>query len=198
MTTAIHPTVRIARPYVPDAEKLLRVPMETYINSASAYLTPDIRAAITQEFGPHLRKQRVPALEVVRLIDFLCQHCMPDKPLDAAREVLGYNNMLVYKETPVTRAMLVALRRASIEWVLHSIPRGFVLLSNFGTFEMAEIEPQHWRFTVEDYPAPASFLLGYFKAGSTVLNNDCQYTSTVIGKDHCYLDITWQLGRLDS
>jgi uncharacterized protein (TIGR02265 family) len=194
--TAPDSAARVVRPPIPDAEKIVRIPIDFCIKAADPYLTPEIRADLVQEFGAYLGKRQFPALESERLTDFLCSRCLADLPVPEARRLLGYNFLFIYAQTPVMRAMTAALSRASIEWVLRWLPRNFGALHNFGSYSMIEIAPKHWRFTLEDYVGYPDVVRGHLEAGSHNLRNDAQYTYTVVGPRHFYLDITWEQGRL--
>lgn len=61
---------------------------------------------------------------------------------------------------------------------------------------MQELEPRHWRFTLQDYPGYPSVVQGYCEAGARLLQNDTRYVYTIISSHHCYFDITWEIGRL--
>jgi uncharacterized protein (TIGR02265 family) len=153
--------VRYARPPIPDSEKLVRLPLDLALRTAEAYLTPAIRAEARVEFADYLGRPQTPPLELNRMIDFLAARCLPTYPLDEARRWLGSQGLSLYVKTPLVQAIYFTLRKASIEWILRSFPRQFAMSQNYGTYEMVELEPRHWRFTLQDYPMYPSILHFY-------------------------------------
>jgi uncharacterized protein (TIGR02265 family) len=189
-------TVRIARPRIPDAEKMIRMPLDLGLRIAQPYLTPALRTEIQQEFAPYWGRREHPLLIANRLIDVICEKCLVDLPVEEGRRLMGRALHASFVQTPVTRVMVTAMRLASIEWILRGIPRNFAAGNNFGSFEMAELAPRHWRFTLDDFPAHPEVLQGFFEAGAQELQNDSQYQCTCISSHCYYFDITWRIGRI--
>lgn len=190
------PGVRCARPPLPDSAKLMRLPLDLVLRAAEAHLTPAIRAEARAEFAAYLGRPQTPPLEVNRMVDFLAVRCLPTYSLDEARRWLGSQVLSLYVRTPLVQAIYFALQRASIEWILRSLPHHFATSQNYGTYEMVELEPRHWRLTLQDYPIYPSAVQGYCEAGARLLHNDTQYRYTIVSSHHCYFDITWLRGRL--
>ncbi len=194
--------VRIVRPYVPDAEKLVHCPVELAIRAVEKVLEqrlqPEVRAEIVREFKPYLGKRTVPMLVGNRLLEFLYTRCLSTLPIQEARRVVGYHFCLVYSDTLIMKAMAVAMRQVSIEWVLQGLPHNFAQTTNFGSYEMVEVAPRHWQFSLEDYPVVPEHTLGFLEAGSVLLENDAQYRYTRLGPNHCRFDITWEQGRVQA
>ena len=189
-------TVRIARPRIPDEEKIVRLPLDLGVRIAQPYLTPALRAEILQEFGPFLGCREHPLAISNRFIDVFCEKCLVEMPVNEGRRLFGASLTSFYVQSPVIKVMVGAMRLASIEWILRGLPRNFAAGNNFGSFEMTELAPRHWRFTVEDYPGYPDVLQGFFEAGARQLQNDSQYRYTLI-TSHCYyFDITWTVGRI--
>lgn len=85
----IVPAVRVARPPIPDDQKLIFSGIDFLIEAVADRLTPALQAQITAEFGAYLGKSRYPVLVGNRLIDLLCATCLADRPLAEARQLFG-------------------------------------------------------------------------------------------------------------
>jgi uncharacterized protein (TIGR02265 family) len=196
-SSATESVVRYERPTVPDAEKLVRLPLDLVLRTVEDYLTPAIRAEVRTEFAAYLGRRQTPPLELNRMLDFLAVRCLPSYSLDEARRWMGTRGLFLYSQTLLIQVTYFGVRQMSIERILRSLPLHFTTAQNFGTYEMRKLAPRHWRFTLQDYPVYPSAVQGYCEEGARLLRNDTKYNYTIVSTHHCYFDITWETGRLD-
>lgn len=148
----IVPAVRVARPPIPDDQKLVFSGIDFLIEAVADRLTPALQEQITAEFGAYLRKSRYPVLVGNRLIDLLCATCLADRPRAAARQLFGRYYVTRYQETITGGLLRLMVPRVSLAWVVRGLPRNFAAATNYGTYWVAELEPHHWRLDFEDDP----------------------------------------------
>jgi uncharacterized protein (TIGR02265 family) len=183
---------RIERPPMPDEKKLIVFPLSVVLASFEAYLTPAIRAQLEQEFAPYLEQQRYPVLVANRLIDRACELCLADKPIGAARQILGRAYVSHYRKTLLGNMLTMPDPLSHLEQILAGLPHQYAAPTNFGTYWIAEVAPHHWRFDFEDDPGYPDWILGTLQAGNEVVQvPGLEISYTVLGPRHFSFTIKW-------
>lgn len=183
---------RIARPNIPDDEKLVLFPMDVLLASFDKYLTPEVRSRLEAEFSEHLGKPYYPVLVGNRLIDQVCRLCLGEYPIEQARQLLGHSYLQRYRETVLGQLLLDARPLVSVEWFVQGLPRNYASATNFGTYWVEELEPQHWSFNFEDDPGYPDWILGTLLAGAEILQvPGYRVTYTLPAPQHISFDIRW-------
>jgi uncharacterized protein (TIGR02265 family) len=188
----IQPLVRIARPPVPNEQRLVLLRTELLVKAVESQLTPDSLARIKAEFGPYLSERQYPPLVGNALVDLLCELCLADRPLAEARKQLGYQYMLRYWQTPLGKMVMPAMRVMGLERIMRGLPRNYATSANYGIYWVAQLGPQHWRFDMEDDPRHPEVQLGTLLAGADVLPlPNHQISLTRLGPEHMSVEIRW-------
>jgi len=152
-----------------------------------------MRKQIEDEFQTYLGQAQYPVLVGNQVIDRVCALGLPSQPTEQARQILGRSYVERYKETILGRLLLVAMPHMKLEWILRGCPRNYSTATNFGTYWVAEIAPQHWRLDFEDDPGYPDWILGTLQAGGALLRvPDIHITYTMLEAQHTKFDITWR------
>lgn len=186
------PAAQVRRPHVPDADKKILLPLGIRLKAFEAYLTPAAREQINQEFKDYLGCDEYPVLVGNRLIDLICRTCLADQPLPEARRILGHQYMQQYWSTLLGHFLKMAAPLAKVEWIMRGLPRQYSATTNYGTYWVAEVAPQCWRFDFEDDPGYPEYILGTLLAGGELLKvADLQVSYQVVGPQHLSYTIRW-------
>ncbi|HMA37233.1 MAG TPA: DUF2378 family protein [Chloroflexia bacterium] len=190
----ITPALRIARPPVPDADKMILLPLDNHVRAAEIYLTPGTQARIAAEFGAYLGKPRYPLLVSNAVTDLVCATDLADRPVGEARALLGAAYLWSYRSTIAGRVTLAALPLMGIARTLRRAPRDFAATTNYGTRWSAELGPRHWRFDFEDELLHPEWIQGLLTCAFTELIRvpGLQIGYTLPAPKHISFDIIWQ------
>lgn len=196
---SLKPLVKIERPRVPDSQKLILVPLDIRFKTFDSYLTPDLRSQLRIEFAEYLGQPNYPVLVGNRLIDRVCETALSEYSPKEAHQLLGRSYVEHYRETVlgwllglISRLKKTAGPIVSIDWVMRGLPRQYAGATNYGTYWLAELEHNHWRFDFEDDPGYPDWLLGTFQAGGAFLGLqglDIKYE--VVEPQHISFQIRW-------
>lgn len=186
------PLVRIARPLIPVEQRRVLLRTELLVKAVDAQLTAAQLAQVQAEFGAYLNERQYPPLVGNALVDRLCALCFPERPLAEARQQLGYQYMLRYWQTPLGKMVMPAMRIMGMDRIMRGLPRNYATTANYGTYWVAQLGPQHWRFDMEDDPRHPELQLGTLLAGAEVLPLPNHHiTVTRLGPEHMSFDIRW-------
>lgn len=193
MLTAPVPLVRVARPRLPDDQKVVLHPLSVLLRALEDKLTYDQRGQIEQEFSEHLANSTYPVLVGNRLMDRVCELGLADRPIGEARQLLATAYMSRYKETILGRILGATMPLMKPEWILRGCPRNYASATNFGTYWVAELEPRHWRFDFEDDPGYPDWILGTLISSCEVLRiPGVRISYQVLEPQHTSFDIHWE------
>ncbi len=187
------PLVRLERPPMPDADKLMLTPLDLLLEILADCITPAMQAQIVEQFGVYLGKGQHPALVNRRLLNFLCQTCLPQySPTEAQRE-FGRRSVLHYRKSILGRVMLAALPVMGMERLLRQYPRQTAAVTNYGTRSVYALAPGEWRLDAEDETMSPDQIQGNFEASCGLIHpQDLHITFTVVGPGNYRFHIHWQ------
>lgn len=187
--------VRIDRPSLPDAEKMLLTSMDIGLRTVDPYLNPASRAAVQEQFGAYLGQPSQPVLVSNAFVDFVCQAGFPARTLPEARRELGRLSVAQYQQTILGRVMFAPLRLMGFARVLRHTPRQYAATTNYGTRWVAELGPRHWRFDCEDELIHPESIIGNLEAVAESLSvPQLRVVFTLRAPGHYSYDITWGTG----
>jgi len=186
------PAVRIARPALPDAEKLMLTSLDIGLATVAARLSPAGRAAVQAQFGAYLGKASHPVLVSNRFVDFVCPLCFPALALHEARCEMAHLSVAHYQQTILGRVMLAPMRLMGLERVLRQAPKQFAATTNYGTRWVADLGPRHWRFDCEDELMHPETMWGSLEAVAQMVGvRDVRVVFSLLAPGHYSYDITW-------
>jgi len=191
------PLVRIARPIIPNSEKMILLPLEIKLKAFASVLSAEMVVQLQDEFAPYLDRERYPVLVGNRLLDRVCELALSETPLAEARQMLGYKYLMLYQESFL--GMLLAPGSEptdDFDWVMEGLPRNYAAATNYGTYWIAEVGPKHWCFAFEDDPGYPEFVLGGLLAGKDLLQiPNSRTVCSILGPEHYSFDISWGTGE---
>jgi uncharacterized protein (TIGR02265 family) len=198
-SASLEPLVKIERPRIPDAQKLILVPLDIRFKTFDSFLTPNLRSQLRQEFAEYLGQPNYPVLVGNRLIDRVCETALSGYSPEEAHQLLGRSYVERYRETVlgwllglISRLKRTAGPIVSMDWVMRGLPRQYAGATNYGTYWLAELGHNHWRFDFEDDPGYPNWLLGTFQAGGEFLKlQDLSITCELVGPQHMSFQIRW-------
>jgi uncharacterized protein (TIGR02265 family) len=192
--TPVVPIARIARPRMPDAAKMIMLPLSIRLKSFAKFMTPSVHSQLEEEFAPYLNQPQYPVIVGNQLVDRVCAMCLAEYERGAAQQLLGQCYIERYQESLIGRLLLAPLEADhDFEWALRGLPRNYAAATNFGTYWVAQLGPQHWRFDFEDDPGYPDFILGTLIAGSEILHIPGYRVSyTLPEPGHMSFDIRWE------
>jgi uncharacterized protein (TIGR02265 family) len=185
------PVARIERPPLPDAEKMILLPISVRLKVFDHYLTPALRAQVEAEFGSWRGQPQYPVLVGNRLLDVMCT-ALPDRSPEEARRMLGYEYVAQYRYTVLGWLMLVVRPVLDMEWLMRGLPRQYAGATNYGTYWVAPLGERHWRFDFEDDPGYPDWILGTLLAGGAIFKvRGLRVSYQMLGSQHISFDIQW-------
>lgn len=183
----------MARLPVPDAEKIVLVPLDLQLAAVEDRLTPTLRARIQREFGAYLGQPRHPVAVSNRLNDLLCANCLADRSLAEVRRVFGRAFLMRSQESLLGRLMLAAMPLVGLERILRQAPHDFGALTTYGTRWVTMLDRHHWRCDFEDELLTPDFLYGVFEASYALIRvREPQLTYTMLGPRHLSFEVRWK------
>ncbi len=103
------PVVHLARPAIPDAQKMMTTPLDIWLHALEPYLTPATQAAAHAQFGAWMGNPAHPALVINEFSDFICQAGFPDRTRADARRRMAHLSVAKYQQSILGRVMLAPL-----------------------------------------------------------------------------------------
>jgi len=192
MLTSPVALVRVARPRLPDDQKIVLHPLTVLLRALDDKLSYDQRSQVEREFSPYLNNS-YPVLVGNQLIDRVCELGLADRPIGEARQLLATAYMNRYRETILGRILGATMPLMKPEWILRGCPRNYASATNFGTYWVAQLEERHWRFDFEDDPGYPDWILGTLSSACQILRIPAvQISYQVLAPQHTSFDIRWE------
>ncbi len=183
--------VRFERPVIPDAEKMILLPIDGRLKLFDRYLTPALREQIAQEFGQWRGQPAYPVLVGNRLLDVMYA-ALPERSPAEVRQLLGYEYVAQYRHTALGMLMVVVRPALNLEWVMRGLPRQYAGATNYGTYAVAQLGERHWRFDIEDDPGYPDWVLGTLLAGGAIFKvRGLRISHHLVAPQHMSFDIQW-------
>jgi len=168
----------------------LRVQLE----AAKRYITPSLLVQAETEFQPYLDTPQHPVLVTKRMLEYLCAHCLADRPSEAAHELLGrsYVQYMQAQQSGFLPSIMGGIA-AVAGWplIIKGLPQNYAAATNYGSYWVEEVSPQHWRFDIADDPGSPYFILGTLLQGIESFSWPGQITYVPIALRHYSFQITW-------
>ena len=190
------PVGRIARPPVPDAEKLTLLPLRLFLSALHDQITPAVHDQIQAQFAPYLTTATHPALVTNALIELLCTTSLINTPRPVAERHIGRLVLTEYRNSILGRVLVGMLTHVPHETLLRRLPRDYAAFSNYGTRSITPLAPTHWRFTCEDEIVPPDYMAGMLEAGNDVIRlPNLRITPQALAPHSFAFDLHWDEGK---
>lgn len=181
-------------PPIPDAEKVIKVPIAGMIAPFTSTLTSAQQAQLQREFQTHWQQDRAPVTVFNQMIDRLAELTLPHLDRAAARQHIGYEiTRAGPTATLMGRILMAPLRLMGPSRFLQYFPTSFATISNYGSWATWEVAPQHWHMEAEDQLLYLDYLQGVGQAYGVELLKVPGWTvaSTALATHHYLFTVTW-------
>jgi len=177
-----------------DTDKMLLAPLRLQLKAAERYLTPAILAHAETEFGPYLDLPQHPVLITNQMLEYLCAHCLADRPIEEAQQLLGrsYARYMQIQQSGFLPHILMRLASvASWSLIIKGLPQNYAAATNYGSYWVEEVSSRHWHFNIANDPGLPHFILGTLLQGAESLSWLSQVTYIPMAPQHFSFQIIW-------